>query len=196
MFSFDTVKADAPHGAFCYLSGTQIAFLVALLPYTYRVFDQQTDETDALVDATIDAVQGGGMVGQIIWAATETAPAGTLLCNGATYQRNDYPQLWAVIASTLKDETTFTVPNLMGVTVRGGVVGVTGGNDSVTINESNMPNHTHSIGGAVTALALAPGELPVLAPSVLPGVTGGAGGGLPINVTNAFVGLMPCIVVR
>lgn len=60
-------------------------------------------------------------VGTIMpWTST-TAPADYLLCNGASYQRTDYPYLFDFIGTTYgaNNTTTFKVPDLRGLFVRG-----------------------------------------------------------------------------
>lgn len=92
--------------------------------------------------------------GAIISFGGPTAPSGWLLCDGASYLRTDYPNLFAMIgvAYGASDGAHFSVPNLAdrfpvgksGTKTLGG----TGG--STTIAEANLPAHTHtgSTGGA------------------------------------------------
>lgn len=59
--------------------------------------------------------------GQIITWPTETVPAGTLECNGATLNIADYPSLYAVILTRYGGDgvTTFKLPNYRGEFLRG-----------------------------------------------------------------------------
>ena len=63
-------------------------------------------------------------VGTIISLYGKTAPAGYLACDGATYNRDEYPDLAEYLVSQFEDlvgdgETTFKVPNLQGEFLRG-----------------------------------------------------------------------------
>ena len=53
--------------------------------------------------------------------AGATAPAGYLLCDGASHRRVDYPALFAAIGTTwgTADSASFNVPNLKGVSPTG-----------------------------------------------------------------------------
>lgn len=53
------------------------------------------------------------MIGSVVLYATATAPSGTLPCDGTTYNRVDYPALYAVLASVfIIDANTFKTPNI------------------------------------------------------------------------------------
>jgi len=61
-------------------------------------------------------------VGCIMIYGSSEAPAGWLLCDGLAYNRTTYADLYAVIGSTYGDgdhSTTFNVPDLRGIFVRG-----------------------------------------------------------------------------
>jgi hypothetical protein len=62
------------------------------------------------------------IVGEIICVAMNTAPAGTLKCNGAAVSRTTYAALFAAIGTTYgagDGSTTFNLPELRGEFVRG-----------------------------------------------------------------------------
>jgi len=55
------------------------------------------------------------MLGWVVPFATYIVPHNMLLCDGATYSKDDYPDLWQVINSNLVlDSTTFKTPDLRG----------------------------------------------------------------------------------
>jgi microcystin-dependent protein len=66
---------------------------------------------------TIDAVMGAAMpIGGLLDFAGATAPAGWLLCDGATYAIASYPKLFAVISTRYGGDgvNNFRVPDLRG----------------------------------------------------------------------------------
>lgn len=97
-------------------------------------------------------VPGGLPCGSIIPWAGDTAPANWLLCDGAAVSRTTYASLFGLIGTTYgtgDGSTTFNVPDLRGRVPVGknggsfGTLGSTGGVESVTLTEAQMPSHTH-----------------------------------------------------
>lgn len=93
---------------------------------------------------------GGGMIGTISWYATQGLPAGVLLCNGQIYEASAYPDLYAVIADSLKlPGDQFQVPNLIGRYSRGtsvsGEIGDALGSNEIYLDVSHIPDHTHNL---------------------------------------------------
>lgn len=84
--------------------------------------------------------------------AGSTAPEGYLLCDGSAVSRADYATLFGVIGTTYgagDGSTTFNVPDLSGRVVIGvsgtHALASTGGSETVTLSESELPAHTHVI---------------------------------------------------
>lgn len=84
--------------------------------------------------------------------AGASAPTGWLLCDGTTYPAASYPFLALALTDTpfYLGGTTFSVPDLRAKVLRGVdgstyTVGGTGGADSVTLAQNQLPNHSHSI---------------------------------------------------
>jgi len=79
-------------------------------------------------------------VGSIIAYSSSTPPEGWLLCNGGWYDTNQYPDLYHVLNSSslpdLRDRFLVGAGNSYGV-------GNTGGQNWVTLSESQMPSHKH-----------------------------------------------------
>ena len=102
----------------------------------------------------------------IPWAGSGTAPAGWVLCNGASYDYTldpTYLDLFNAIGTAYGTSggTTFSVPNLANsIPVGKGTnsdgfdlttVGNTGGNKAVTLTDAQLPPHTHDVTGATSS---------------------------------------------
>lgn len=153
------------------------------------------------------------MIGMIIPIATSTLPSNVLLCDGRTLARVDYPELYLALDDAfIVDEDYLKLPDLRGRAVIGAgagtglterAVGDTGGEESHVLSGGEMPvhshldsGHIHSIHSHFTALAVAPGELPVSTPNPLPESTstgnaaiGNAGSGNAHNTMPPFVAI-------
>ena len=111
----------------------------------------------------------GGRVlpGTLVAWAGRTVPSGYLLCNGATIQRSQYPELAAVLASVPafrgNGSTTVTLPNLMGRVLEG----TTDANQVGVYMEAGLPNITGRVGqviygggGAIRGKNIRTGDIP------------------------------------
>jgi len=115
------------------------------------------------VDETLDymnqiwydyVMSDGFMIGSIFPYINGAVPNNCLPCDGSTHLRADYPNLYAVLdAAFIVDADTFTTPDLRGATVIGAgeaISGTTytvnqmGGEETVTLDETTLPPHTHS----------------------------------------------------
>jgi len=89
------------------------------------------------------------------------APKGWALCNGQTMPINQYQALFAILGTTYGGNgvNTFQLPNLQScVPVHFGSeyqLGGRAGVETVTLNVSQMPPHTHALNGAATGGAVA-----------------------------------------
>ena len=90
--------------------------------------------------------------GVVITYAGSTAPEGWLLCDGSAVSRDTYATLFDAIGTTYgvgDGSTTFNVPNLQGRVVIGvsgtHALASTGGAETVTLQTTNLPSHTHSV---------------------------------------------------
>jgi microcystin-dependent protein len=90
-----------------------------------------------------------------------SSPMGWLLCDGTSYLRATYPDLFAAIGATYgaADGTHFNVPDLRdrfaigkGVNAASDALGETGGVDAVTLTsaQSGLKAHNHGVGTLVT----------------------------------------------
>jgi microcystin-dependent protein len=107
--------------------------------------------------APLAAYDCGYFVGEIrMWSGSDASvPNGWLIANGQAISRSQYDELFGVIGTTYgggDGSTTFNVPNLSGRFPLGvgGSHGrsSTGGQETVTLTESQMPRHRHGPGYA------------------------------------------------
>lgn len=103
--------------------------------------------THAVDKDYVNALVPPGIIASTVSA---TAPAGWLLCDGASYLQSAYPDLYAIIETWYGgNATNFNVPNLKARTI----VGVnTGDNDFVSVGKvGGETYHTLSAGEAANA---------------------------------------------
>ena len=84
--------------------------------------------------------------------AGTTVPEGYLLCDGSAVDRTTYATLFGVIGTTFgagDGSTTFNLPDLGGRVPLGvsstHLLGSTGGSETVTLTESELPAHVHEV---------------------------------------------------
>lgn len=108
-----------------------------------------------------DSTQSAGVAwkqvvppGVIQQYAGTTAPAGYLMCNGASFSSNTYGALATVVGDTYGTHsgTTYYLPDLRGKVPVGKAVSGTfanlngqGGAETVSLSEAQMPPHTHGM---------------------------------------------------
>lgn len=83
-----------------------------------------------------------------------SAPAGYLLCNGASINKNTYPELFSVIGYRHGGSgNNFNLPDLRGKMILGVngsySLGSTGGNENKTLSENEIPQHDHEVSGSI-----------------------------------------------
>jgi microcystin-dependent protein len=97
-------------------------------------------------------------IGVIIPHAGLEIPSGFLACDGSTFLRTAYPELFAVIGTTYntgnESSTVFRLPNLLGRTAVGHddgaawadfrPIGKTAGEKTHALTVDNLPSHTHT----------------------------------------------------
>ena len=158
------------------------------------------------------------------------APQGWALCQGQVMSISQYTALFSLIGTYYggNGQTTFALPDLrsrapigfgQGPGLSNYAIGGTGGQETVSINTSSYPTHTHGLlagasaatantpggsieaegqtggrGGAVNlALYSASGTRTTLAPAAL---TAAAGGGQPHNNLQPYLALNFCIALQ
>lgn len=141
-------------------------------------------------------------LGQLVLVPYDFAPTGWALCNGQLLPIAENQALFALLGTTYGGDgvTTFALPDLRGrVPVSSGqgpglssyIVGETYGAESVTLNTSQIPSHTHPVncdsvkGKAAEPTGRYPGEASTKIyagnanAQMNAGMIGGTGGGAP-----------------
>lgn len=108
------------------------------------LYDNSTNTFNAFANKSTPA-------GTVLIYAGASVPEGFLLCNGAAISRTDYDVLYQIIGTTYgagDGTTTFNLPDLRGRVVIGvsgtHAIGTTGGAETVTLTEQQIPSHTHT----------------------------------------------------
>jgi microcystin-dependent protein len=201
-----------------YLAAVNGAILELSQSYNWEQFGADTpDEAAAAMwQMYLEFRESEGcMIGAIVPYGTEFPPPGCLPCDGSTFQREDYPILYDRLHPDLiLNADEFQTPDLRNVFVAGAGDNYssfeTGGADTVTLTESEMPSHTHidaghlhSVHDHLASIALLPDSPPISTPSPIPGATGSAsaniqatGGDDPHENRPPFMALPYCMVAR
>jgi len=152
---------------------------------------QQMSEILILLGLEIVSQEGTMPIGSISMYGGTAAPTGWLLCDGAAVSRATYAVLFSIIGTAFgvgDNSTTFNLPNFADKFSKGkgaDAVGETGGANSVTLDESQIPSHTHrEVNNAGSAFAFVAGgganyDVQATNPttSTTPRTTGATGGG-------------------
>lgn len=152
-----------------------------------------------LVEKTLAAIMTDMLTGTIIFSAAGV-PDGCLLCDGSSYTKAEFPALYAALdAIYITDADNFTVPDLIGKFPLGSSdTGFTGGAETVTLSETEMPPHTHgyltpTINIDVESVGV-PDPSGVGLPLIPVYQTSSAGGGQAHNNMPPYLEVVPCIV--
>lgn len=156
-----------------------------------EITDEEWDTIQNYVDTLLYEAKNP-MIGMIFPLVTLDPPPNVLPCDGSTYLRVDFPELFAVLDTPfIVDADSFIVPDLRGRTIigAGGVYNNAdmGGEEDHTLDVSEIPSHDHTIPLTATTLALEPGEVTVTTPiPIFTSNTGSTGGNGAHNNMQPF----------
>lgn len=186
------------------------ALLLLAESYNWEEFGDLTPAQTAAVwaDVLIDFQAKRGLVmpiGAILYLAGGDLPGHCLACDGALYDPEEYPLLFAAIgyAYDSGENSTFGVPDLRGMVALGigagnfggdYALGDTGGSIEESISPEQLAGHAHSVHQHGTPASVGAGAISVSTPSGTPTTTGGAGEDYPISRMQPYIALNPVIV--
>jgi len=142
---------------------------------------------------------GGCLIGLMSPYVGVSVPDGTLPCDGATYLKSDFPELYDYLLDTdyIVDSGHFTTPyfseRVVAFASDDKPTFAEEGEAEHTLTVDEMPAHYHEEGIATTSLGLI-GEIPELVTIASSSITGYTGGDAPHNNLPPTVYLSWCIV--
>jgi len=191
-------------------------FALSRIEHPYSWLDRSQDPLDEITTADADEIDelvaGANLaiitpeVGFIRPYITTTLPSNCIACDGGTYDRVDYPLLYAVIDSIFViDADTFTTPDfrgrfIVGVGSLGGddySIGDTGGLSQVALTEAELAAHSHTIPSIVSVPTQeGVGISRNITVPLISDFTGVTGGDAPHENRPPFGAVKYCIVAR
>ena len=158
---------------------------------------------------TVPSANGGlniippGMYG---WFSFSTPPAGWIACNGQAISRTTFIGLFAAIGTSYgvgDGSTTFNVPTSARMTLvssggsgtgtLGNFVGATGGTETVTLIQSNLPANTVTCAGTLSNVQFGGGTVAYTAASAAANFSNTAGSATAVNNLQPSLVALLCI---
>ena len=141
-FIYKEQEITVSNGNLTYWTGSE--YKTAMSSNSFRVQNGIVHYYDS---GSWHSTQPAGMINAF---ANNSAPVGYLLCNGASKNKNDFPELYNAIGHTYGGSgNNFNLPDLRGKMIIGvngsHALGATGGDETKKIEISNMPQHYHTV---------------------------------------------------
>lgn len=162
------------------------------------------------IKAYVDSVAASGgnvAVGTLFYYGGTSAPAGSLVCDGSAVSRTTYSELFTAIGTTWgvgDGSTTFNLPDLprrtlvgsggTGTGELGNAVGDTGGAETSTLTQGNLPVGTAFTAGTVGTHASSNTGAAGFVPSS--GSSWGTGSATPVDIIQPSAVALPCIAYQ
>lgn len=171
------------------------------------------EEAAALVAEVVESLIPGRAcmyIGQIVPYVRVSLPDGVLLCDGAQYRVEEYPELADVLPDSLRvSDEVFRVPDLRGLMLVGAgtaasgtdySLGQTGGAETHRLTIEEIPSHSHLIhthGTSVNIEEPVPGApYAITTPGIGAEATSQVGGGGEHNNMPPYFAVLYGIVAR
>ena len=148
-FIYKEHEVNVKDGALTYWNGSELKTVQEL--NINNIFRVQNGILHYYSNGAWHSTQPAG----VIYAfARSSALTGYLLCDGSTLNKNNYPELYAVIGHYYGGSgDNFKLPDLRGRTLLGvnssHALGSTGGAETKTLQKTNLPSHKHSVSGNI-----------------------------------------------
>lgn len=163
---------------------------------------ETADEIHAATAKLMLEMSGNMLIGTMLPYAGSTVPTGTLRCDGESYLRTDYPELYAALVGTdlIEDADIFHTPDMRDRTVVSASDTLTPGSlfgeAEHTLTVAEMPEHNHLyIPPSFDIDLQSPGAPDILAASVgAATVTGMQGADQPHNNIQPSIAYWYCII--
>lgn len=108
----------------------------------------EPEEMAELVKNVISSRRYRSMLGTVQAVIRETLDTSMLICDGSVYNKSEFPELWAVWPSAMKDASSLTLPDLRNLFLVGSgldySLGSSGGAAEVSLTVGQLPSHTHT----------------------------------------------------
>lgn len=182
------------------------ALALLLKEYNWtQVGTETVEDTVEYLDHMFNGMQERcNVIGELKHHTLAVIPDNWLVCDGTQYPRVDYPELYSVLDPVyIVDVDNFVVPDAVDrfLYSAGNIqsVGSSGGQRTVTLNVSQMPQHGHLVSKYSPNVDLEgagiPDPLSVGLPEI-PTQSGLRGGGQPHSNMPPFVALKVAIVAK
>jgi len=213
MFDLARVNEREPYSILCALSSRSLTLILtglSIMSLRRRwavgdnrapVDDADWDEIASALSTAMQELSVSSFLGVVVHSLVPLSEPQFLLCDGSSFDRVDYPQLYAVLpASLIDDADTFHTPDLIEQFIRGNLASLgVGGEATHALTTAELPSHSHTYGYPSVGVDVeAPGVPDFTAvgnpPQTL--ATGSTGDGEAHNNLPPFIEAIPYLVAQ